>query len=184
MAQPYICWRMCIRQSRPRPSEKQWWQKSRCASLLTQGWKNISRRKGCTLASRTSSVWTSPSSPASSTPFTTSASNAFPSSRSSSTLSESAPSRLDNPCKSPDWPPDRGLRPWRVKAAVSTTEPFAACVLGARAFFRAVFFLLASLVFAAALFRAVLFFFADFSLRVELFLAGFFSAFFFVFDFA
>src|SRR5258705_1073064 len=56
MAQSYICWRMCIRLSRPRLSEKLWWQKSRCASLLTQRWKNISRRKGCTVASRQSSA--------------------------------------------------------------------------------------------------------------------------------
>ena len=36
------------------------------------------------------------------TAFTISASNEFPSSISSSTLSESAPAVLDNPCKSPD----------------------------------------------------------------------------------
>ncbi len=52
----------------------------------------------------TSCVRTSPpsASSASSTPITTSASNAFPSSSNSSTLSESAHSTLDNPCKSPD----------------------------------------------------------------------------------
>jgi len=76
-----------------------------------------------------------------------------------------------------------------VKAAVPRIGPLAACFLGAWGFFRAVFFLLASLVFAAALFGAVFFFFADFFLRVGLFLASFFSAFFvdaffFVFDFA
>src|SRR6267143_1190349 len=66
-----------------------------------------------TSSSGTSWVLTSPSSasPASSTPLTSSASNAFPSSSNSSTLSEPAPAIPDNPCKSPDCPPDRAPRP-------------------------------------------------------------------------
>ena len=46
-------------------------------------------------------------------PSLPSASNAFPSSSNSSTLSESAPSTLDSPCKSPDCSPDRASQfPW------------------------------------------------------------------------
>src|SRR5579862_3375368 len=97
-----------------------------------------------------------------------SASKAFPSSRSSSTLSESAASRSDNPCRSPDWPPDRDLRPSRVKAAVSTMGLLGAgCFLEALALFGAVFFLLPRFAFAAGFF-----------LRAGLFLASFFEAFF------
>src|SRR5437773_552979 len=73
----------------------------------------LSRYSPGTSSCGTSCVRTSPSSAssASSTPFTTSASNAFPSSSNSSTLSESAPWTLDNPCKSPDCSPDRAPSP-------------------------------------------------------------------------
>src|SRR3984893_11835465 len=70
-------------------------------------------------------VRTSPSSAsgASSTPFTTSASKALPSSSNSSTLSESALSISDNPCKSPDCPPDFEPNPLGSRFMVSTLCP-------------------------------------------------------------
>src|SRR5258708_9356123 len=72
-------------------------------------YSSLSRHSPGTSSCGTSWVRTSPSSEssASSTPFTTSASNAFPCSSNSSTLSESAPWTLDNPCKSPDCSPVR-----------------------------------------------------------------------------
>src|SRR6059058_2175701 len=81
----------------------------------------LPRYSSGTSSSGTSCVRTSLSSapPASSTPVTTSASNAFPSSSNSSTLSESAPWTLDNPCRSPDWP-ERAPDPSGENATVST----------------------------------------------------------------
>src|SRR4029077_10777657 len=108
-----------------------------------------------TSSSGTSWVRTSLSSAAaaSSTPFTISASNAFPSSSSSSTLSESAPSRLVNPCKSPDCPPARDPRPFGVNVTVSTISLFPRTGLfRALAVFPAAFFLLPALTFTLAFF--------------------------------
>src|SRR6266513_4991833 len=79
----------------------------------------LSRYSPGTSSCGTSCVRTSPAS-ASSTPFTTSASNAFPSSSNSSTLSESAPWTLDNPCKSLDCSPGRAPSPSSPNATVST----------------------------------------------------------------
>src|SRR6266849_2235191 len=130
----------------------------------------------------TSCVRTSPlvRSPASSTPFTTSASNAFPSSSNSSTLSESAPWALDNPCKSPDCSPDRAPSPSSANATVSTLWLFPrTCFLSSPAVFPPVVFLPPAFVFTSAFFGAA-FFFANFFLGVTLFLASFFSTAFFI----
>src|SRR5260370_12332634 len=109
-------------------------------------------------------------SPASCTPFTASASNAFPSSSNSSTLSESAPSRLDNPCKSPDCPLERGPSPSGANATVSTVWLFPRTgFLAARAVFPTAFFLSPAFVFVLAFFEAA--FFASFALSA--FLIGF-----------
>lgn len=92
---------------------------------------------------------------------------------------------LDNPCKSPDCPPERALSPSGAKASVRTLW-LLACFLGARAGFAAVFFLAAIFVLAAVLF-GVAFFLANLFLGVARFLASFFGAFFFgafFFDFA
>src|SRR6266403_2084095 len=98
-------------------------------------------------------------SPASSTPFTTSASNAFPSSSNSSTLSESAPWTLDNPCKSPDCSPDRPPSPSGANATASTLWLFPrTCFLSAPAVFPPVVFLPPTFVFTSAFFGAALFF--------------------------
>src|SRR5487761_988712 len=105
---------------------------------------SLSRYSPGTSSCGTSCVRTSPSSasPASSTPFTTSASNAFPSSSSSSTLSESAPWTLDNPCKSPDCSPDRAPCPSSANATASTLWLFPrTCSLSAPAVFPPVVFL-------------------------------------------
>ena len=69
-------------------------------------------------------------SPACSTPATASASNAFPSSINSATLSESAPSMLDNPCKSPDCPPLSQCFGWkglRIHALAFSPNPCPEC---------------------------------------------------------
>src|SRR5437667_2200104 len=86
----------------------------------------LSRYSPGTSSCGTSCVRTSPASAssASSTPVTTSASNAFPSSSNSSTLSESAPWTLDNPCKSPDCRPDRVSGSSGRNASVSTLLRF------------------------------------------------------------
>src|SRR5437660_1711395 len=82
----------------------------------------VSRYSSRTSSYGTSCVRTSPSSAssASSTPFATSASNAFPSSSNSSTLSESAPWMLDNPCKSPVCSPARAPSPSSANGTLST----------------------------------------------------------------
>src|SRR5229473_8083651 len=119
----------------------------------------------------TSCVRTSPlvRSPASSTPFTTSASNAFPSSSNSSTLSESAPWTLDNPCKSPDCSPDRPPSPSGANATASTLWLFPrTCFLSAPAVFPPVVFLPPTFVFSSPFFGAAFF------LGVVIFLASFF----------
>src|ERR1035441_4350712 len=137
---------------------------------------SLSRYSSGTSSCGTSCVRTSFSSvsPACSTPVTASASNAFPSSIKSATLSESAPSVLDNPCKSPDCPP-LALCPSSAKASVSTLWLFSRTrVLSAAGVFAPVVFLPRALVvFTAAFFKAG-FFFADFCFGVPLFLAIFF----------
>jgi hypothetical protein len=103
----------------------------------------LSRYSPGTSSSGTSCVRTSfPSAfPASSTPVTTSASNAFPSSSNSPTLSESAPSTLDNPCKSPDCRPERAPGPSGENATVSTLWLFSrTCFLSALAVFAPIVF--------------------------------------------
>src|ERR1039458_1451655 len=109
--------------------------------------------------------------PASSTPFTTSLSNAFPSSSNSSTLSESAPATLDNPCKSPDCRPELASRPFGGNATVSTLWLFSGiCFLSALTVFAPIW---TAFVFTAAFFGAG-FFLADFFLGTPLFLSSFF----------
>src|SRR5713226_565651 len=133
---------------------------------------SLSRYSPGTSSWGTSWVWTSfpLASPASCTPFTASASNAFPSSSNSSTLSESAASRLDNPCKSPDCPLERGPNPSGANATVSTVGLFPRTgFLAARAVFRTAVFLAPAFVFAPAFFGAA--FFASFALSA--FLTGF-----------
>src|SRR5229473_5316520 len=135
---------------------------------------SLSRYSPGTSSCGTSCVRTSPSSAsrASSTPFTASASNAFPSSSNSSTLSESAPWMLDNPCKSPDCSPDRAPSPSSANATVSTLWLFPrTCLLSAPAVFPPVVFLPPIFVFTSAFFGAA-FFFANFFLGVTLFLIG------------
>src|SRR5712664_1004307 len=137
---------------------------------------SLSRYSPGTSSCGTSCVRTSISSasPASSTPFTTSASNAFPSSSNSSTLSESAPSTLDNPCKSPDCSPECGPSPSSPNATVSTLWLFSlTCFLRSTAVFRLVVFLPRAFVFTSAFFGAA-FFSANFFLGVTLILVGFF----------
>src|SRR5712692_8514823 len=96
----------------------------------------------------------------------------FPSSSNSSTLSESAPWMLDNPCKSPDCSPDRAPRPSSANATVSTLWLFPrTCFLSAPAVFPPVVFLPPIFVFTSAFFGAA-FFFANFFLGVALFLIG------------
>src|SRR5216683_2430750 len=133
----------------------------------------LSRYSPGTSSCGTSCVRTSPSSasPASCTPFTASASKAFPSSSISSTLSEFAPSRLDNPCKSPGCPPERATSPSGANATVSTVWLFPRTrFLAARAVLPRAIFLAPALVFASAFFGAE-FFFASFALSA--FLTGF-----------
>src|SRR6266446_3557525 len=142
----------------------------------------LSRYSPGTSSCGTSCVRTSPASAssASSTPFTTSASNAFPSSSNSSTLSESAPWTLDNPCKSPDCSPDRAPSPSSANATVSTLWLFPrTCFLSSPAVFPPVVFLPPAFVFTSAFFGAA-FFFANFFLGVTPFLASFFSTAFFI----
>src|SRR6266851_8022177 len=118
-------------------------------------------------------------SPACSTPPTASASNAFPSSINSATLSESAPSMLDNPCKSPDCPPDLSLSASGANASVSTLWLFPRTrVLSAVGVLAPVVFWPRAFVFTAAFFKAG-FFFANFFFGVPLFLARFFLTVFF-----
>src|SRR5712664_3848678 len=121
-----------------------------------------------TSSSGTSWVFTSPSSasPASSTPLTSSASNAFPSSSNSSTLSEPAPAIPDNPCRSPDCPPDRAPRP----LGSNTTLPIFSL------FPRTFFFLRAAFFRKGFLFGAI-FFFAGFFLGAAFLPAAFLFAF-------
>jgi len=109
-------------------------------------------------------------SPACSTPATASASNAFPSSINSATLSESAPSMLDNPCKSPDCPPDLSISASGANASVSTLWLFRRTrVLSAVGVLAPVVFWPRAFVFTAAFFKAG-FFFANFFFGVPLFL--------------
>src|SRR5882724_2171083 len=119
----------------------------------------LSRYSPGTSSCGTSCVRTSASSAssASSTPLTASASNVFPSSSNSSTLSESAPWTLDNPCKSPDWSPDRATAPSSANASVSTLRLFLrTCFLTAAAFLAPTFFF-ASTFFGAAFFFGMFF---------------------------
>ena len=110
-------------------------------------------------------------SPACSTPATASASNAFPSSINSATLSESAPSMLDNPCKSPDCPPDLSLSASGANASVSTLWLFPRTrVLSAVGVLAPAVCWPRAFVFTAAFFKAG-FFFANFFFAVPLFLA-------------
>src|SRR5467141_218925 len=135
----------------------------------------LSRYSPGTSSCGTSCVRTSPASAssASSTPLTTSASNAFPSSSNSSTLSEFAPARLDNPCKSPDCPPERAASPSGAYATVSTVWLFPRPrFLATGAVFPTAIFLAPAFVFASAFFGAA-FFFANFFLGVAPFLASF-----------
>src|SRR5437879_8675570 len=121
----------------------------------------LSRYSPGTSSCGTSCVRTSPSSAssASSTPFTTSASNAFPSSSNSSTLSESAPWTLDNPCKSPDCSPARVPSPSDANATVSTLWLFPrTCFLSAPTVFPPVVFFPSTFVFTSAIFGAAVFF--------------------------
>src|SRR5258708_1336375 len=94
-------------------------------------YSSLSRYSPGTSSCGTSCVRTSPSSEssASSTPFTTSASKAFPCSSNSSTLSESAPWTLDNPCKSPDCSPVRTPSLSNGNDTVSTLWLFHRCHL-------------------------------------------------------
>src|SRR5258706_2573999 len=118
-------------------------------------------------------------SPAYSTPATASASNAFPSSINSATLSESAPSMLDNPCKSPDCPPDLSLSASGANASVSTLWLFPRTrVLSAVGVLAPVVFWPRAFVFTAAFFKAG-FFFTNFFFGAPLFLARFFLTVFF-----
>src|SRR6266851_5355929 len=142
----------------------------------------LSRYSPGTSSCGTSCVRTSPSSasPASSTPFTTSASNAFPCSSNSSTLSESAPWTLDNPCKSPDCSPARTPSLSNGNDTVSTLWLFPrTCSLSAPLVFPPVVLLPPTFVFASAFFGAA-FFFASFFLGVTLFFASFFLTAFFI----
>src|SRR6266481_3816549 len=134
----------------------------------------LSRYSPGTSSCGTSCVRTSAASAssASSTPFTTSASNAFPSSSNSSTLSESAPWTLDNPCKSPDCSPGRAPSPSSPNATVSTLWCFPrTCSLSAPAVSSPIAFLPPAFVLTFAFFGAA-FFFANFFLGVTLFLAS------------
>src|ERR1019366_6163165 len=141
----------------------------------------LSRYSSGTSSCGTSCVRTSFSSvsPACSTPVTASASNAFPSSVNSATLSESAPSMLDNPCKSPDCPPDLSLSASGTNASVSTLRLFPRTrVLSAVGVLAPVVFWPRVFVFTAAFFKPG-FFFANFFFGVSLFLASFFLTVFF-----
>src|SRR6185503_843469 len=82
---------------------------------------SLSRYSRGTSSTSTSCVRTSLGSSLSafSTPATTAASNALPSSSNSTTLSESAVSRLDKPCKSPDCPPSLAVGPFAGNPTVS-----------------------------------------------------------------
>src|SRR5882724_3848360 len=131
----------------------------------------LSRYSPGTSSCGTSCVRTSASSasPASSTPFTASASKVFPSSSNSSTLSESAPWTLDNPCKSPDCSPDRAIAPSSALASVSTRRLFLrTCFLTPATVLSTAVFLAPTFVFASILFGAA-FFFAMFFLEGTLF---------------
>src|SRR6266403_1831079 len=142
----------------------------------------LSRYSPGTSSCGTSCVRTSPASAssASSTPFTTSASNAFPSTSNSSTLSESAPWTLDNPCKSPDCSPARTPGLSNGNDTVSTLWVFPrTCSLSTPLVFPPVVLLPPTFVFASALFGAA-FFFANFFLGVTLFFASFFLTAFFI----
>src|SRR5436305_2385562 len=138
-------------------------------SGLTQ---SLSRYSSGTSSSGTSWVRTSCSSDssASSTPATASASSALPSSSSSSTLSESALARLESPCRSPDWPPDRA----RAVGNAGAPEPLREAFLRAALF--GAFFLEAG--FFGPVFLLVVFFFAEVDRLRVAFLGDFFFDFF------
>src|SRR5436190_3484613 len=121
----------------------------------------LSRYSPGTSSCGTSCVRTSPASAssASSTPFTASASNVFPSSSNSSTLSESAPWTLDNPCKSPACSPDRAIAPSSANASVSTLRLFLrTCSLTPATVLSTAVFLAPTFVFASIFFGAAFFF--------------------------
>src|SRR6266481_5469074 len=151
-------------------------------SLRLAHYSCLSRYSPGTPSCGTSCVRTSPSSEssASSTPFTTSASNAFPCSSNSSTLSESAPWTLDNPCKSPDCSPVRTPSLSNGNDTVSTLWLFPrTCSLNTPLVFPPVVLLPPTFVFAADLF-GVAFCFANFFLGVTLFIANLFLTAFFI----
>ena len=86
---------------------------------------------------------------------------------------------VDNPCKSPDCPPDCAPSPSIVNASVPTLWLFPrARVLSVAGVFAPVVFFLRAFVFTAAFFKAG-FFFASFFFGVPLFLASFFLTAFF-----
>src|SRR6201984_906569 len=129
---------------------------------------SVSRYSAGTSSCGTSCVRasTSSASSASSTPITTSASNAFPSSSNSSTLSESAHSTLDNPCKSPD--SSLSVAPSSSNSSSATTSTLwlihCTCLLWTLVLFSPVVFCPSNL---ASAFWGVVFFFGN------LLLAGF-----------
>jgi hypothetical protein len=94
-------------------------------------------------------------------------------------LSESAPSMLDNPCKSPDCPPDLSVSVSGANASVSTLWLFPRTrVLGAIGVLAPAVLWPRAFVFSAAFFKAG-FFFANFFFGLPLFLARFFLTVFF-----
>ena len=114
---------------------------------------------------------------AASTPLTTAASNGLPSSSNSATLSESGPWSPDNPCKSPDWRPERTPGLFRENATVSALW-----------FFFWTFFSGLLFVFAPIVLRAIAFVFTAGLFRPAFFAARFLGVSFFllaavVFDF-
>src|SRR5580693_6894798 len=137
---------------------------------------SVSEYSPGTSSSGTSCVCTScPSaSPALSTPATTPASNAFPSSSNSSTLSESAPSRFDKPCKSPDCPPDRAPNPLGSNTTVSTPSLLPRDLVFLSFFFFGAAFRAGAAFLAGGAFFAALFLGVDFRFGVFLGLVGFF----------
>jgi hypothetical protein len=74
---------------------------------------------------------------------------------------------LDNPCKSPDWPPERAANPSGSNATVSTLWLFPRTFIFFRAFFFAIFFFVAALwpsdLFAVVRFSLLFFLFAIFA---------------------
>ena len=154
---------------------------------MTRAWRSrvrhvdvysLSRYSSGTSSSGTSCVRTSLSSEsAASTPLTTAASNGLPSSSNSATLSESGPWSPDNPCKSPDWRPERTPGLFRENATVSALW-----------FFFWTFFSGLLFVFAPIVLRAIAFVFTAGLFRPAFFAARFLGVSFFllaavVFDF-